>query len=60
MRLLIGGASSKFFHLKEFGEAISKFGVEYKLVNDVNVIDGFPSRKIFNWIQPTTQIYSFI
>ena len=51
MKLLIGGASSKFFHLKEFGDAITKFGIEYKLVNDVDVIDGFPSRKISNWTQ---------
>ena len=60
MRLLIGGASSKFFHLKEFGEAISKFGVEYKLVNDVDVIDGFPSRKISNWGQSTSQFKKII
>ena len=54
MRLLIGGASSKIFHLKEFGEAISKYGIEYKLVNDVDVIDGYPSRKISNWVQSTS------
>ena len=60
MRLLIGGASSKFFHLKEFGEAISKFGVEYKLVNDVDVMDGFPSRKISNWIQSNSQFKKII
>ena len=51
MRFLIGGSSSKFFHLKEFGEAIKKQGSEYKLVHDVEIIDGFPSRKISNWFQ---------
>lgn len=50
MRLLIGGSSSKFFHLKEFGESLTKLGVEYKLVHDVEIHDGFPSRKISNWI----------
>jgi glycosyltransferase involved in cell wall biosynthesis len=60
MRLLIGGAGSKNFHLKEFGEAISKFGVEYMLVNDVSVVDGFPSRKISNWNQSMNQFNKLI
>jgi len=60
MRVLIGGASSKFFHLKEFGDALSKFGVEYKLVNDVDIIDGFPSRNISNWSQSTSQFKKII
>ena len=51
MRFLIGGSSSKFFHLKEFGEAMKKQGSEYRLVHDVEIIDGFPSRKISNWFQ---------
>jgi len=51
LKLLIGGASSKFFHLKEFGDELAKFGVEYKLVIDSDIYDGFPSRKIGNWFQ---------
>jgi len=50
MRLLIAGAKSKFFHLKEFGEALTKFGVEYKLVHDLEVYTGFPSKNIKNWL----------
>ena len=50
MKVLIGGSSSKIFHLKEFGENLKKKGVEYKLVHDVEIQDGFPSRKIKNWI----------
>lgn len=46
---MIGGADSKFFHLKEFGDALEKNGVQYKLVSDVDTVDGFPSRKISNW-----------
>ena len=50
MRILIGGASSKIFHLKEFGEHLKSEGVEYKLVHDLEIQDGFPSRRIKNWI----------
>ena len=51
MRLLIGGSSSFFFHLKEFSDALNKLGVESKLVFDADHSDGFPSRKIKNWFQ---------
>jgi hypothetical protein len=51
LRLLIAGAQSKFFHLKEFGECLNEFDVEYKLVQDTDIYDGFPSRKIFNWFE---------
>ena len=37
MKILIGGASSKFFHLKEFGEMLKKQGHEYLLVHDVEI-----------------------
>lgn len=53
MKLLIGGASSKFFHLKEFGDALTKFGVEYKLVQDTDVYTGFPSRNVKRWFEGT-------
>ena len=53
MRLLIAGAKTKFFHLKEFGDALTKLGVDYKLVHDVDVYDGFPSRNISHWIKNT-------
>ena len=51
MRLLIGGSSSFFFHLKEFSDALNRLGVESKLVFDADHSDGFPSRKIKNWFQ---------
>ena len=51
MRLLIGGSSSFIFHLKEFSDALNNLGVESKLVFDADYYDGFPSRKIRNWIQ---------
>ena len=49
MRLLIGGSSSKMFHLKEFSEMLEKYNVNTKLVLDIEYADGFPSRKISNW-----------
>ena len=51
MRLLIGGSSSKIFHLKEFAKYLEKIGIETKVVLDVEYSDGYPSRKISNWIQ---------
>ena len=51
MRLLIGGSTSKLFHLREFQKALTKLGVECKLVIDTDVCNGFPSRKISDWFQ---------
>ena len=50
MKLLIAGASSKFFHLNEFAQHLGKLGVESKLVHDIEIYDAFPTRKIRNWI----------
>ena len=50
MRLLIGCASSRIPSMKVFGEAISKFGVEYRIVNDDEIIDKFLKR-IYKWNQ---------
>lgn len=41
MKLLIGGAPSKFFHLRELGEAIARHGIEYKLVGDLEMYSNF-------------------
>ena len=51
MRLLIGGSTSKIFHLKEFVNALSDLGVDCKLVIDTDICRGFPSRKISDWFQ---------
>jgi len=51
LKLLIGGSPSKFFHLREFGEELTKLGIQYKLIIDSDVSDGFPSRTIKNWFQ---------
>ena len=49
--MLLGGAKTKLFHLKEFGEALEKLGHDYKLVHDVEIYTGFPSRNIKDWFQ---------
>ncbi len=56
LRLLIGGSSSFFFHLKEFSDTLNKLGVESKLVFDADYADGFPSRKISNWFQTSKKL----
>jgi len=51
MRLLIGGSTSKIFHLKEFVNALTDLDVDCKLVVDTDICRGFPSRKISDWFQ---------
>jgi len=60
LKILIGGASSKKFHLKEFADALTKFDVEYKLVNDTEISDGYPSRKISNWFNNSNKFKKLI
>ena len=60
MKILIGGASSKFFHLEEFGKKLEKFDIQYKLVHDLKISDGFPSRTIRNWIPSKTKFNELI
>ena len=49
MKLLIGGSSSKIFHLQEFSNYLKKIDVECKLVFDADYADGFPSRSTNSW-----------
>ena len=50
IRMLIAyGSKGKFFHMKEFANALSKFDIECKLVHDIDYSRGFPSRKISDW-----------
>ena len=55
MKLLIGGSSSKMFHLREFSDTLRKNDVDVKLVLDTEYADGFPSRKISKWFTRDTQ-----
>ena len=49
MKLLVGGSSSKLFHLKEFAGNLEKKGIECKVVFDSDYADGFQNRKISKW-----------
>lgn len=59
-RLLIGGSSSKLFHLRAFADMLNHFGVECKVVFDAEIIDGFPSRKIKNWFQTRSKFNDLV
>ncbi len=60
LRLLIGGASSKLFHLKELGDALTKFDVEYKLVKDVDICLGFPDRRPAHWFDSYSKFNTLV
>ena len=59
-RLLIGGSSSKLFHLREFADTLGQLGVECKVVFDAEVYDGFPSRKMTHWFQSKSKFNQII
>ena len=50
----------KYFHLKEFSNTLQKFGVECKLVNDIDYARGFPSKKLDEWVTGKKKFKSLI
>lgn len=61
MRLLIAyGSKGKFFHMKEFADALSKFNVECMLVRDIDYSRGFPSKNIKDWFFGNTKFKKLI
>jgi glycosyltransferase involved in cell wall biosynthesis len=60
MRILIGGSTSKIFHLKEFQDKLIEVGVETKLVIDTEIYEGFPSRKLKKWFQTKKEFNKLI
>ena len=47
MKILIAyGSKGKFFHMKQFSDALKELGVESMLVQDSDYSTGFPSKKI--------------
>ena len=53
MRLLLGSKDpSRLFHWNEFGMTLSRIGVECKVVNNTEIADGFPTKKVHKWVQP--------
>ncbi|MBN4046092.1 glycosyltransferase family 4 protein [Nitrosarchaeum koreense] len=47
--LVVSGSLGKYFHLKEFTNALSSLGVESKLIKESDYAGGFPSKKIGKW-----------
>ena len=60
MKLLIGGSSSKLFHLNEFAEKLEKNNIKCKVVFDSDYADGFPSRKIQSWFNSNKKFKKLI
>ena len=60
MKLLIGGSSSKMFHLREFVTALEKLNLECKLVFDADYANGFPSRKLETWFTTNSKFNDLI
>jgi hypothetical protein len=40
------GSVGKYYHLKDFGEALNKFGIEYKLIRELDYVVGFPTKQL--------------
>ena len=60
MKLLIGGSSTKIFHLQEFTKALEKLNIECKLVFDEDYVGGFPSRNLRTWISSNSKFNDLI
>lgn len=56
MRILIGSRTQdRVFHWEEFSRYLSTFGVECKVVNNMDIVDGFPTKKIRKWVPSSKQ-----
>ena len=60
MKLLIAGAESKFFHLKEFGDALGQYGIEYNLVPELDYVSGFPDKRPVEWFRSPTKFFKLL
>ena len=69
MRILIvsgagGGTSTKsvgkYFHLREFGETLKKYNVEYRLVNESDYIVGFPTKQLKKYFTTRNKIKKLV
>ena len=69
MRILIvsgagGGTSTKsvgkYFHLKEFGEALKKNNIEYKLVSELDYVVGFPTKQLKKYFTTRNKVKKLV
>lgn len=49
MKIIIGGSTSKYFHLLEFSKYLQKKDIETKVVVDTEIYAGFPSKNFSDW-----------
>ena len=49
------GSAGKFYHLRDFGEALTKFDVEYKLVRETDYVVGFPTKQLRKYFASVKQ-----
>jgi len=54
------GSKGKFFHLKEFFDMLSKYGVQCKLVKDSDYSNGFPSKNLRHWVSGNKKFQKLI
>ena len=60
IRLLIGAGENKINYVRKFSEYLQKFGINSKLVIDVEICNGFPSKDFSQWINPYKKFNSLI
>ena len=54
------GSVGKFYHLKDFGEALTKFNVEYKLVRETDYVVGFPTKQLRKYFASKNKFQTLI
>jgi len=60
-KLLIAVDKTRFFYMKQFGEALSNYNVEYMLVDDLGIYsDDRLSNKYFRWIKTPKKFQNVI
>ena len=54
------GSVGKFYHLRDFGEALTKFKVEYKLVRETDYVVGFPTKQLRKYFSSKKKFQTLI
>jgi len=44
------GSVGKYYHLRDFGETLIKFGIEYKLIRETDYVVGFPTKHLKKYL----------
>ena len=60
MKMLIAIDESRFDYLLPFADALSKYGIECKIINDLEIYDNSKNNKIFRWIKTPKKFLTII